>query len=191
MTEAIPPRVRRPRTDRGHARRDRKGVPYRESGALPEKVRRRLVQNEHATEFVLASAQESANGKPVTLTAREVRQTQLAKGAISAGISRMLAEVGAGPGDVDRLLLAGAFGNYIRRESAVAIGLIPALAESRIESIGNAAGVGARLALLSVAERRRADEIARRARHVELSAREGFYDRFADAMMLRPLHGGN
>ncbi len=162
-----------------------------ESGALPEKVRRRLVQNEHGTEFVLASAEESASGKPIALTARDIRQTQLAKGAISAGISLMLAEAGARPGDVDRLLLAGAFGNYIRRESAVAIGLIPALAESRIQSIGNAAGVGARLALLSVAERRRAEEIARRARHVELSEREGFYDRFADAMMLRPLPGGD
>jgi uncharacterized 2Fe-2S/4Fe-4S cluster protein (DUF4445 family) len=116
---------------------------------------------------------------------------QLAKGAIAAGIALMLAEVGAGPGDVDRLLLAGAFGNYIRRESAVAIGLIPALPDERIQSIGNAAGVGARLVLLSVTERRRAEEIARRVRHVELSEREGFYDRFAEAMMLQPLPGGS
>lgn len=162
-----------------------------ESGALPEKVRQRLCQNEHGTEFVLASAEESASGKPVVLTARDIRQMQLAKGAIAAGIALMLAEVGAGPGDVDRLLLAGAFGNYIRRESAVAIGLIPALPDERIQSIGNAAGVGARLVLLSVTERRRAEEIARRTRHVELSEREGFYDRFAEAMMLQPLPGGN
>ena len=162
-----------------------------ESGALPEKVRQRLCQNEHGTEFVLAPAEESASGKPVVLTARDIRQMQLAKGAIAAGIALMLAEVGAGPGDVDRLLLAGAFGNYIRRESAVAIGLIPALPDERIQSIGNAAGVGARLVLLSVTERRRAEEIARRTRHVELSEREGFYDRFAEAMMLQPLPGGN
>ena len=162
-----------------------------ESEALPEKVRRRLGQNEHGTEFVLAPAEESASGKPVVLTARDIRQMQLAKGAIAAGIALMLAEVGAGPGDVDRLLLAGAFGNYIRRESAVAIGLIPALPDERIQSIGNAAGVGARLVLLSVTERRRAEEIARRTRHVELSEREGFYDRFAEAMMLQPLPGGN
>lgn len=162
-----------------------------ESEALPEKVRRRLGRNEHGTEFVLASAEESASGKPVVLTARDIRQMQLAKGALSAGIALMLGEVGAGPGDVDRLLLAGAFGNYIRRESAVAIGLIPALPDERIQSIGNAAGVGARLALLSVTERRRAEEIAGRVRHVELSEREGFYDRFAEAMMLQPLPGGS
>jgi uncharacterized 2Fe-2S/4Fe-4S cluster protein (DUF4445 family) len=111
----------------------------------------------------------------------------LAKAAIYAGMALMLDQVSARPRDVERLLLAGAFGNYIRRESAVAIGLIPALDRDRIESIGNAAGVGARLVLLSVSERKRAAEIARRTRHIALSEREGFYDRFADAMMLRPL----
>jgi len=85
------------------------------------------------------------------------------------------------------LLLAGAFGNYIRRESAVAIGLVPDLPKERIVSIGNAAGLGARLALCSVSLRRRAEEIARRVHHVELSEQEGFYDRFTDAMALRPL----
>ncbi|MDH4179315.1 MAG: ASKHA domain-containing protein [Armatimonadota bacterium] len=162
-----------------------------EAASAPEKVRRRLVQNEDGIQFVLASAQESSSGRPIALTARDIRQAQLAKGAIAAGIALMLAEVGAEPEDIDRLLLAGAFGNYIRRESAVGIGLIPALAGDRIESVGNAAGVGARLVLLSVAERRRAEEIARRVEHVELSEREGFYDRFVDAMMLRPLPAGS
>jgi uncharacterized 2Fe-2S/4Fe-4S cluster protein (DUF4445 family) len=69
----------------------------------------------------------------------------------------------------------------------VGIGLIPALPAHRIRSIGNAAGVGARLVLCSTEERRRAEEIARRVQHVDLSERKGFYDRFADAMMLRPL----
>ncbi len=158
-----------------------------EVGPLPEKVRGRLIENEGGMEFVLARAEDAADGRPVVLTARDIRQAQLAKGAIYAGIVSMLEEVGAGPGDIDRLLLAGAFGNYISRESAVAIGLIPAVDEGRIESVGNAAGVGARLALLSVAERRRAERIAQRVQHVELSESEGFYDRFADAMMLRPL----
>lgn len=154
---------------------------------LPEKVKRRLVENEEGIEFVLAWPGEKEGDRAVSLTARDIRQAQLAKGAIYAGMTLMLAEVGAGPGEMDRLLLAGAFGNYIRPESAIAIGLIPAAADGRVESVGNAAGVGARLALLSVAERRRAEEIARRTRHVKLAELEGFYDQFADAMILRPL----
>ena len=158
-----------------------------EASALPEKVRERLSENEDGMEFVLARADEAYAGEPITLTARDVRETQLAKAAIYGGIELMLHQVGAEPGDVEQLLLAGAFGNYIRRESALAIGLIPSVAAERIASIGNAAGVGARLMLCSLSERRRAQEIARSTRHVELSEREGFYDRFADAMMLRPL----
>ncbi len=157
---------------------------------LSEKVRRRLIENQDGMQFLLASSEESAGQRAIALTARDIRQTQLAKGALSAGIALMLEEVGAVPGDIEALLLAGAFGNYISRESAVAIGLIPALDGDRIHSVGNAAGVGARLALLSVAERRRAEGIARRVEHVELSQRESFHDHFADAMVLRPLSVG-
>lgn len=158
-----------------------------EASALPEKVRERLVENEDGMEFALARADEAYADEPLTLTARDVRETQLAKAAIYGGMELMLHQVGAEPGDVAQLLLAGAFGNYIRRESALAIGLIPSVAAERIVSIGNAAGVGARLMLCSLSERRRAQEIARSTLHVELSQREGFYDRFADAMMLRSL----
>jgi len=158
-----------------------------EASSLPEKVRGRLTENENGMEFVLARADEAYAAEPISLTARDVRETQLAKAAIYGGMELMLHQVGAVPGDVEQLLLAGAFGNYIRRESALAIGLIPSVAAERIASIGNAAGVGARLMLCSLSERRRAQEIARSTRHVELSEREGFYDRFADAMMLRPL----
>lgn len=159
----------------------------KEADSLPEKVGRRLVENENGTEFVLATADEGYGGEAITLTARDVREAQLAKAAIYGGIELMLEQVGAAPDDLDELLLAGAFGNYIRRESALAIGLIPSVPMERIRSIGNAAGVGARLVLCSVNERDRAEKVARRVKHVELAEREGFYDRFADAMMLRPL----
>jgi uncharacterized 2Fe-2S/4Fe-4S cluster protein (DUF4445 family) len=158
-----------------------------EAPGLPEKVARRLIENENGIEFVLSWPEEGYAGEAVKVTARDVRETQLAKGAIYAGMELMLEELGAEPLDIQELLLAGAFGNYIKRESALAIGLIPSLPVERIRSVGNAAGVGARLVLSSVVERRRAEEIARRVKHVTLSEREGFYDRFADAMMLRPL----
>ncbi len=161
---------------------ERKDVP-----GLPEKVSARLVRNQDGAAFVLAWPEEAFGGEGVILTARDVREMQLAKAAIYGGMELLLEELGAAPADIEHLLLAGAFGNYIRRESALAIGLIPAIPAERIRSVGNAAGVGARLALCSTKERRRAEEIAARARHVDLSERKGFYDRFADAMMLRPL----
>jgi len=154
---------------------------------VPEQVRRRLVENEEGLEFVLASKEEAGGGRAVSITARDVRELQLAKGAIFAGLSLLLDRLGLAPRDLECLLLAGAFGNYIRRESALAIGLIPDLPPERIRSIGNAAGLGARLVLFSVALRRRAEEVSRRVRHIELSEQEGFYDRFAEAMALRPL----
>ena len=159
----------------------------KEAPSLPEKVGGRLAENEEGMEFVLARAEEGYADEPITLTARDVREAQLAKAAIYGGMELMLQQAGAEPGDVEQLLLAGAFGNYIRRESALAIGLIPSIPAERIASIGNAAGVGARLMLCSLGERRRGEEIARRTRHVELSERKDFYDRFAGAMMLKPL----
>jgi len=156
-------------------------------GSVPEKVRRRLIENDGEVQFVLAWGEESGSGKDIAISARDVRELQLAKSAIYAGISILLEKLGHRPAEVERLLLAGAFGNYIRRESAVAIGLIPALPLERIHPIGNAAGLGARLMLASVSLRRRAEEIAERVEHIDLSQQEGFYERFAEAMALRPL----
>jgi uncharacterized 2Fe-2S/4Fe-4S cluster protein (DUF4445 family) len=158
-----------------------------EVSGLPEKVAGRLVGNGADVRFVLVWPDEASGGEGIALTGRDVRETQLAKAALYGGMELLLEELDARPDDIEELLLAGAFGNYIGRESAVGIGLIPALPADRIRSIGNAAGVGARLVLCSTEERRRAEEIARRVQHVDLSERKGFYDRFADAMMLRPL----
>ena len=102
-------------------------LPPEELPAVAEKVKRRVVENELGLEFILASAEETGLGRPVSVTARDVRELQLAKGAIFAGITLLLDRAGLTPMDLDRLLLAGAFGNYIRRESAIAIGLVPDL----------------------------------------------------------------
>jgi len=160
--------------------------PAEELTEVPEKVKHRVVQNKDGLEFVLAWADETS-GQPVSVTARDVRELQLAKGAIFAGLTLLLDLVQLSPHALERLLLAGAFGNYIRRESAMAIGLVPDISPERIASIGNAAGLGARLILSSVPLRRRAEDVSRRVQHIELSEQEGFYDRFAEAMALRPL----
>jgi len=161
--------------------------PAEEVASAPRRLRERLLRRDDGLCFVIAAGDESAEGKPVCVTARDVRELQLAKGAIFTGITMLLAQLDHEPGQVEELLLAGAFGNYIRRESAVAIGLVPALPPERVRPIGNAAGMGARLMLCSVSLRRRAEEIGARVEHIELSQQEGFHDRFAEAMALRPL----
>jgi uncharacterized 2Fe-2S/4Fe-4S cluster protein (DUF4445 family) len=158
-----------------------------ETHSLPDKVMRRLVENEDKMEFVLAWGDQAEDGTPVSITAGDVRELQLAKAAICAGITALLEKFSAAPSEIERLVMAGAFGNYISRDSARTIGLIPAIDVNRIHPIGNAAGVGARLVLSSMSERRRAEEISQRTQHFDLAESPGFYDRYTEAMMLRPM----
>jgi len=150
---------------------------------IPEAIARRVVSEGGQPAFLLARGEAG----PVLLTSRDVREAQLAKAALAAGLAILLDELQAGPADIEQFMLAGAFGNYIDRESAVTLGLVPDLPPERIRPVGNAAGMGARLALLSVPMRREAEAVARRAEHIELSAHPDFYERFAEAMLLRPV----
>ncbi len=116
----------------------------------------------------------------VFLTQRDVREVQLAKGALAAGIEMLAARLGVKLEEIERVLIAGAFGNYMSPESACGIGLIPAVLRERIMPVGNAAGEGAKLALLSVEEWRIAERLARSADFVELAADPGFQDCYVD-----------
>jgi len=153
-----------------------------ESGAVAPALAQRVVGADGETGFILAGADETQTGHPVLLTQRDVREVQLAKGAIAAGIVMMLEEFGARVQDVQEVLLAGAFGNYLRPERALAIGLLPPLPTARVRFVGNAAGAGARMLLASRGLRRVADDLSRGVEHVELSQRPEFQARFAEAM---------
>jgi uncharacterized 2Fe-2S/4Fe-4S cluster protein (DUF4445 family) len=118
----------------------------------------------------------------VALTQMDVRALQLAKGAIRSGIDLLLRVAGIGPQDLDAILLAGAFGNYLRRESAVAIGLLPPVPVDRVRPIGNAAAAGAKRALLSRSARARAEQLARSAIHIDLATHPDFEEIFLDAL---------
>lgn len=135
-------------------------------------------------EFVLVGERESGNGRAITVTQHDIRELQLAKGAIRCGIEALLHEAGITVGDVDRVIIAGAFGTYIDIESAITIGLLPRIPGERISQVGNAAGTGARLALISRAHRRQAQGIARRVSYLELARTPRFMRNFADAMSL-------
>ena len=150
-----------------------------EAADLPPALAARMVEEGGAPAFLLA---ESAEGTAILLTQQDIREVQLAKGAILAGIQTLLQELGISEEDLDSVLLAGAFGNYIRRESALAIGLLPSVASEKIIPIGNAAGAGASMALLSLRERQRAAELAATVHHVELSANEAFQECYISAM---------
>jgi len=151
---------------------------------LPDRVRRRVISHHDQNAFLLAGEEESATGAAIVLVQRDVRQLQLASGAIRAGIILLLQRAGLRPDDLAALLIAGGFGNYIRRTNAQRIGLIPDdVPRDRIRYQGNTSLAGARLVALSQHARRKAEELSRRTQHVDLSTDPGFYDAFADAMV--------
>jgi uncharacterized 2Fe-2S/4Fe-4S cluster protein (DUF4445 family) len=150
--------------------------------SLPPRLAARLVMHGEERQVIVTRAGEAGATADIVLTQDDVRQVQLAKGAIASGIA-MLQHVAGVPDDrVEELLLAGGFGNYVSIASAVRIGLIPDLGASRIRYVGNAASLGAQLCLLSEAERARAAEVARRIEHVSLAAHPDFEEIFVNAM---------
>jgi uncharacterized 2Fe-2S/4Fe-4S cluster protein (DUF4445 family) len=143
----------------------------------------RVVVNEGRASFTLASAAETPDGRPITLTQRDLRELQLATGAIRAGIVILLRRAGLKPSDLDRILIGGGFGNFIRRSNAQRIGLLPSQIEHhRIRYMGNTSLAGARLAALSRHARDATEQIARRTQHVDLSCDAEFQREFAEAM---------
>lgn len=154
-----------------------------DAGSLSPAIGDRLIETEKGVEFVLATAQESGSGKPLTLSQADIRHLQLAKGSIHAAIQTLIRTAGITDADLSEILLAGAFGNYIRVESAIRIGLIPAVPRDRVLSIGNAAGAGARLALLSVHEMETARQLARKAVHLELAVSPDYQMELMERMM--------
>lgn len=134
-------------------------------------------------EFVLVSEEERENGA-ITVTQKDVRELQLAKGAIRAGIWCLLDSEGLSESDIDEVVIAGAFGSYIDVASAITIGMLPRLPETRFRQVGNAAGMGAKLALLSRAKREEASEIANRTHYIELSTDPAFKPAFTRATQL-------
>jgi len=149
---------------------------------LPPALRARVVKRGEERAVLLARSGEHGASHEIALTQDDVRQVQLCKGAIASGAA-MLQRIAGIPDDkVAELMLAGGFGNYLSIPSAVRIGLIPPLPESRIRYVGNAALRGAQLALVSEPERARAEAIARRIEHVSLAAHPDFQDVFVDCM---------
>ncbi len=158
-----------------------------EDGTLaPPEMHPQLRGNAHgrAEEIVLVTGKHSRTGRDVVLTQQDVRSVQLGKSALRAGIEILLAE--SGIRTLDRIDLAGTFGNHLQPDDILKIGLVPPVPVDRVRSIGNAAGDGARMALFNRNYRRRAAQLARRVRVVELSVRQDFTQLFVTHTALSP-----
>ncbi|HID96133.1 MAG TPA: DUF4445 domain-containing protein [Candidatus Latescibacteria bacterium] len=146
-------------------------------------IRERIDRSEDGLRFLLVKGEETEQGHPVYITQKDIRELQLAKGAIFTGIQLLKKELALDDDDLSEVLLAGAFGNYLNKHSALKVGLLPPVGADRVRSVGNAAGEGARMALISTEERKKAEEIAKRVQYIELSGRKDFMENFAENML--------
>ncbi|MEI7990183.1 MAG: ASKHA domain-containing protein [Chloroflexota bacterium] len=133
-------------------------------------------------EFVLVPAGKTGHGRDVIVNRKDVNEIQLAKGAIRAGIEVLLTLTGISYEDIDEFIIAGAFGTYLDVENAVRIGMFPSISLNRFKQVGNAAGMGARLLLLSQKEREKAEQIARQVEYIELTTHLNFTNVYVDAL---------
>jgi len=121
---------------------------------------------------------ESSTSRKISFNQKDVRQVQLAKAAICAGTKILLREAEVYIGDIDSIMLAGAFGSYIRPESALGIGLLPLVKKERIIQVGNAAGEGAKALLLSTKAREVAKDFVSKVNYIELASHNEFQSIF-------------
>jgi uncharacterized 2Fe-2S/4Fe-4S cluster protein (DUF4445 family) len=132
-------------------------------------------------EFVIAWARETAINHDIVICQRDIRAIQLAKGAMYSGARLMMHRLGIDR--VDKVILAGAFGSYIDKESAAVIGLFPDCPLQNVSAVGNAAGDGARIALLDVDKRLEADVMSRKVEYVELTVEPNFNRTFTQSLI--------
>ena len=133
-------------------------------------------------EYVLAWAPETAVHKDIVITQGDIRAVQLAKGAIYVGAKYLMEKYGID--HVDEVILAGAFGSYINKKSAMALGMFPDCALEKVQAVGNAAGDGARIALLNVEKRKEAARVAREVEFIETAVEPDFQTRFMEALAI-------
>ena len=136
----------------------------------------------HGPEFILASGDKTMTGRDIVVTQQDIEKIRLAKAAIKSGINILLGEAGITEKDVGELIIAGAFGQFMNPTSAVNIGMLPSLPPDSFRQVGNAAGVGVKLVLISKEKRDTAAEIPGRVQYVELTTHPKFTREFSHAL---------
>lgn len=151
-----------------------------------EKLARRIIKNVRSKEVVIAYEEETENHEAIVITQKDIRELQLAKGAIKAGINILLKVANLKFENIDKILLAGAFGNFINKESARRIGIFPNIPLDKIISLGNAAGEGAKRVLCDQGMiETQANVYATTTKHIEISTHPDFQQEFLEGMYLR------
>ncbi len=144
----------------------------------------RVRKGRYHPEFVVAWKEETSIGKEVVITENDIKNLIMSKAAIHAACMTLLDAAGLGPGDIGRICFSGAFGNYLNKENAVTIGLIPETPLERVGNIGNGAITGANIALVNRKRRKELDGLAQRITYIELNADPSFMDRYTSSCFL-------
>ena len=152
------------------------------SHQINEEIKKRILKNKYGNKFLVMEEERITSGEAIYLTQEDIREVQLAKAAVRAGIKIILKEAKIEEDDLDEILLAGAFGNSFDKKNAIKIGLIPGLPLSRIKNVGNSAGKGAELALCSNMKRQLCEEITKKVKYIELSSNPDFQREYIGEM---------
>ncbi|MBU2514034.1 DUF4445 domain-containing protein [bacterium] len=142
-------------------------------------------QNDKGLEVLIVPDEKTGHGADIVLTRKDISEIQLAKGAIRAGIELLLAENHLKSDDVNHVVIAGAFGTYLDVANAITIGMLPDLSLDKFSQVGNAAGVGAKMALLSQNKRELSKKIAGDIQYLELANHRDFTLFFTKAIMFQ------
>lgn len=148
----------------------------------PPNVDTRINNSQH--QFVLTKARNKQKERAIVITQKDIRELQLGKAAIRTGIETLIDVAGCSIGDISHIIVAGAFGTYIDIEKAISIGMFPPIPLERFQQVGNAAGAGARLALLSSVKRSEAQQKVEYIEYLELATTPTFTRTFAEATTL-------
>ncbi len=146
-------------------------------------LRKKMLRDRDESAFIIEEASSTGIGGDVFFTQGDIREVQLAKAAIAAGILSLLNKAGRDISEIDHLFIAGGFGSYISIQSAADIGLIPASLLEKTESVGNTAGLGAISSALSAEDFQKTREIAKMTEYLELSSDSFFNMKYMEEMV--------
>jgi len=161
----------------------REGIITSRGAFIPEKAPGRVRLGTHGHEFVVVSGEENT-GIEIAFSRTDVNEIQFAKGAMRAGIQILLRRAGVSENEIDKVIIAGAFGTYLDVQSGIDIGMFPRIGKEKYIQVGNAAGSGARMALLSTKIRQQAVRAAQKVTYVELTTEPLFSSLLAKSLLL-------
>ncbi len=144
--------------------------------------RNRIIEEDDIPAFVIVDAKQSANGQTIVITQKDIREIQLAKAAIAAGINILIKHVGISVEEISAIYLAGGFGSFMDKDSAANIGLIPKQLKDKVVALGNAAGSGAMMSMISTKYYERCNIIKNMTGYVDLSSTTAFQDEYVKGM---------